>query len=142
MSDLPAVLAAVQTVQQSVPGVLRVYDAIPESIEDTPCFVTLPPAPGTMRIEGGYGQERCTYPLVMRLYLTRQDAPEASARALALIQPVLAAFRLAIRLGGLVTLATIDQVSPLGTVEHGGIVYLVVEFTLTVRQHTQVEYAS
>lgn len=130
-----AVLTQLAAIQKDISGIRRAYDgsAPPDSLEDLPAAVSFPFYPSKGTIEYPPSRETMTYPVTMRFHLTRQDLKDASAAAVALIEPIRAAFRAHSKLGGIVQWSHIDSVQ-LGAMQYAGEDYYGLDVVLIVQE--------
>ena len=125
---LEAVLAAATTVASAISGVASSFCYAPESLNVLPCHVTMPKQGSSEQLPSGW--EWTIHDVSLRLYVARADLPTGIAQATPFLERYLTAYNAHLSLAGTVQECNISDYN-VGIAEYAGLLYVVLDMTLT-----------
>ena len=142
--SMVAALALIRDQIATITSISSVYSAgdtdtgaIPEALNDLPAAIIYP-GPDTEPYELVNGWHTHTYEVAVQLFEQGVDTGERAASLAPMVDRIIEAMALGVKLGGSVTYCLFRRSSGFVTLEYGGVEYLGYEVTLEVKESALV----
>jgi len=128
---IAAILGAISLAEPASVSITRVYETPPAQVQDTPCFIVIPPALEVKR--GSSGLRIKTYTVRLSLLVTDEALDRAADLVDAFREAVVDAFDSDLTLAGTATMITGPNAEEASPIRYGGKDYTGIDFLLTVQ---------